>query len=116
MSAKPNPKPQIKKGCIAITIPSGTTANLREMYVDNHLLDVITNKLCFVDDTVVISFHNYPSHLKNPEIHIDLLQKTMANAITYYTNGKKSNTLSITGLYYNADDRQLSFGLTSKWT
>ncbi|WP_340202927.1 beta-1,3-glucanase family protein [Ascidiimonas sp. W6] len=116
MTATPNPKPQIKKGCLAITIPQGTTANLGEMYCDNHLLDAITNKLCFVDDTVVVTFHNYPSHLKNPEIHIDLTQKTASAAISYYNNGTKSTTLSVTGLYYSPDDRQLSFGLTSKWT
>ncbi|XLS28320.1 beta-1,3-glucanase family protein [Flavobacteriaceae bacterium M23B6Z8] len=115
MTAKPNPKPQIKTGCIAITIPPGTTANLGEMYVDNNLLDAVTNKLCFVDNVVVISFHNYPKRLKNPEIHIDLTQKTAANAITYYNNGKKNTKLFVTGLYYSTNDRQLSFGLSSKW-
>ena len=116
MTATPNPKPQVKTGCLAITIPTGTTANIGELYCDNQHLDAITNKLCFLDDTVVITFQHYPTHLKNPELHIDLTQTTAAKAISYYENGTKSSTLSITGLYYSPDDRQLSFGGTSKWT
>jgi hypothetical protein len=115
MTAAANPKPAVKTGCLAITIPHGTTANLGEMYCDNQHLDAITNKLCFLDNTVVITFHHYPSHLKNPELHIDLTQSNSAKAISYYENGVKSTALSITGLYYSPQDRQLSFGGTSKW-
>lgn len=116
MTATPNPKPQVKTGCLAVTIPNGTTANLGEMYIDNHHLDAVTNKLCFLDDTVVITFQHYPSHLKNPEVHIDLMQNKASLAISYFENGVKNNSLGISGLYYSPQDRQLSFGNTSKWT
>ena len=111
MTATPNPVPPVKTGCIAVTIPDGVTDNLGTLSINDIKLDSVTNTLCFLDMDIVITFSGYPGDLINPEIQINLT----TGDYTYWENGNLSNTLSITGLFFDPTKRSLSFGTTSKW-
>ncbi len=114
MTATPNAKPPIKKGCLVITTSEEANIKLGTMSCNNIPLNAITNKLCFLESKVVIRFKNYPSNLTNPELHIDLSNNT-TNGLSYWENSAKSTTLSIIGLSYIPEDRQLTLGDSASW-
>ena len=112
MTAAANPIPPVKTGCIAITIPSGATNQLGDMFCNQVPLEQVTNTQCFLDHKIIISFKNYPKSLTKPEIHINL---TTGN-LSYWENGSVNSSLSITGLVFSSSERQLTFASSSSWS
>lgn len=118
MSAKPNPIPPKMTGCLSVGVadPIAQAKRMGSMSCNATNLDSKSTKMCFLEDHIVIKFANAPAPYVNPEIHIDLTKNTQAEALSYWNDGKKSSSISVIGLVYSPDERQLTFGATSTWT
>jgi len=117
MTATANPAPPVKTGCLSVGTPDpvGQAARMGSMSCNGIDINAESSGLCFLENTVVITFANAPAPYVNPEIHIDLTNTNSAEALTYWNNGAQSTTISVIGLVYSAAQRQLSFGATSAW-